>query len=233
MAAGASSGATVGTLSTTDPDGDINFIYTLVSGTGSTDNSSFSIAGSTLKTAAFLSKSSYSIRVRSTDQGGLYFEKIFTITLTVGNQAPTVNVPNSVTVSKNGSFAFTGVNAISVGDADSNGKAEQLSLSVSDGTLSVSTTAGLKFTSGATNSAKMTVTGTIAALNTALAGLVYTPTPGYSGSDAISVTINDGGNSNGPANSTPRSVTLAVIGDFKFDEVTETDAHTLQLPTTS
>ena len=78
------SGATVGSLSTTDPDAGNTFTYTLVSGTGSTDNASFSITGNTLLTAALFSyqtQSSYSIRIRSTDQGGLWTEKAFTITV--------------------------------------------------------------------------------------------------------------------------------------------------------
>ena len=41
------SGTTVGTLSTTDPDAGNTFTYTLVSGTGSTDNASFTIVGQT------------------------------------------------------------------------------------------------------------------------------------------------------------------------------------------
>jgi len=70
------------------PDASNTFTYTLVSGIGSTDNASFTIDGSTLKTAAsfnFEANSSYSIRVRSTDQGSLSTEKVFTITVTAVN----------------------------------------------------------------------------------------------------------------------------------------------------
>jgi len=79
------SGTEVGTLTTVDPDTGNTFTYTLVTGTGSTDNASFTITGDTLKTAAvfdYETKSSYSIRVRSTDAGGLWTEKAFTITVT-------------------------------------------------------------------------------------------------------------------------------------------------------
>ena len=78
-------GTTVGTFSTTDPDAGNTFTYSLVGGTGSTDNSSFTISGGTLQTAAifnFATKSSYSIRVRTTDQGGLWFEKVLTVSVT-------------------------------------------------------------------------------------------------------------------------------------------------------
>jgi len=92
IAEGKPSGTVVGTLSTTDPDAGNTFTYSLVAGSGSTDNSSFSISGSQLLTSGVLdyeTRSSYSIRVRSTDQGGLYVEKMFTITCTNVNETPT------------------------------------------------------------------------------------------------------------------------------------------------
>ena len=78
-------GTTVGTLSTTDPDIGNTFTYTLVAGEGSTDNAKFTISGNVLKTAAVFDyelKKSYTIRIRSTDQGGLYVERTKTITVT-------------------------------------------------------------------------------------------------------------------------------------------------------
>ena len=69
------------------------FTYTLVAGTGDTDNASFTISGATLKSNAvfdFETKSSYSVRVRVTDAGGLSFEKAFTITVTDVNEVPTL-----------------------------------------------------------------------------------------------------------------------------------------------
>jgi glucosylceramidase len=77
-------GTTVGSFSTTDPDGDTTSTYQLVSGAGSDDNLSFILTGRTLQTAApfdYETKNSYAIRVRSTDQGGLSVEKAFTITV--------------------------------------------------------------------------------------------------------------------------------------------------------
>jgi hypothetical protein len=86
------SGTSVGNLSSTDPDNNDTHTYTLVAGTGDGDNSSFTIDGNTLKTAAsfnFEADNSYSIRVRTTDAGGLNTEKQFTITVTNVNEAPT------------------------------------------------------------------------------------------------------------------------------------------------
>lgn len=86
-------GATlVGTLTTSDPDASNTFSYSLVTGTGDTDNASFAVVGDEVRTVLpldFEAQSTYSIRVQSTDQGGLSFEKVFTITVTdVDDLAP-------------------------------------------------------------------------------------------------------------------------------------------------
>ncbi|WP_219634524.1 cadherin repeat domain-containing protein, partial [Flavobacterium chungangense] len=67
-----------GVLSSVDVDAANTFTYTLVAGAGSTDNSAFTIRGANLQIKAspdFETKSSYSIRLRTADQGGLSFEK--------------------------------------------------------------------------------------------------------------------------------------------------------------
>jgi subtilisin family serine protease len=77
-------GATIGTFSATDTDINDTFTYTLVNGSGSTDNASFNIANTSLKAGIVFNaqtKSSYAIRVRVTDAGGLSYEKAFTITI--------------------------------------------------------------------------------------------------------------------------------------------------------
>ncbi len=84
--------AVVGTLTTTDSDAGNTFTYSLVAGTGSTDNAAFNISGNALRATSNLllaTQPTYSVRLRSTDQGGLFTEKVFTITVTQGNSAPT------------------------------------------------------------------------------------------------------------------------------------------------
>jgi hypothetical protein len=76
--------AVVGPLSTTDADSSDTHTYSLVSGTGSTDNASFDISGASLRASVafnFEGKSSYSVRVRTTDSANNTFEKAFTITV--------------------------------------------------------------------------------------------------------------------------------------------------------
>jgi len=78
-------GKSVGTFTSIDSnEGDLDFTYALVSGEGDTNNSLFTIDGDVLKVNADFSKSrnsTFSIRVRTTDAGGLSFEKAFTLTI--------------------------------------------------------------------------------------------------------------------------------------------------------
>jgi len=81
----------VGRLSTVDASTGDSHTYSLVSGLGDADNASFILDGDTLKTVALFdyeSKNSYTIRVRTTDSTGLFFEQSFTISVTDINEAP-------------------------------------------------------------------------------------------------------------------------------------------------
>ena len=84
---------TVGSFSTTDPDTGNTFSYSLVSVTR--DIVPFIINGSDLQTSAefdYKNQNTYSILVRSTDDGELYYEKEFVITINDvdENQAPVI-----------------------------------------------------------------------------------------------------------------------------------------------
>jgi hypothetical protein len=95
---------TIGTFSTSDVDSGDTFTYSLVAGTGDTDNASFNISGANLRNTSvfnYEAKSSYSIRVRTTDAGGLYHEATFTITVTNVNEAPTDISISSASISEN------------------------------------------------------------------------------------------------------------------------------------
>ena len=71
----------VATLSTTDPGEDGAHTYELVTGDGGADNNAFIIDGDKLKmidSPGFQVQLSYSIRLQTTDSGGLTFAKSFT-----------------------------------------------------------------------------------------------------------------------------------------------------------
>ena len=72
----------VGTFSTTDVDSGDTFTYSLVAGDKDIDNAFFNISGNSLRASArfdFETKSSYSIRVRTTDSANNTFENVFRI----------------------------------------------------------------------------------------------------------------------------------------------------------
>ena len=112
--------STIGTLSSTDADAANTFTYTLVAGTGDTDNTAFNISGSNLRITAspdFETKSSYSVRVRTTDQGGLTFEKAFTITINNVNETPTDITLSASSINENVAANST-IGTLSSTDAD-------------------------------------------------------------------------------------------------------------------
>jgi hypothetical protein len=113
-------GTAVGFFATIDPNVDDTFTYMLVSGEGSVDNTLFAITGSELKTAAlfdFEVRTSYSIRVRSTDSGGLFIEKTFAVQITNVNEAPISLNLSSASVDEN-QPAGTTVGSLSSTDPD-------------------------------------------------------------------------------------------------------------------
>lgn len=120
------------------------------------------------------------------------------ITVNAVNDAPVLTAPEGgVAATEDTAFAFTGANAISVSDADvaENAGSLTVSLSVNNGTLDIDTT-GVSIDSGAADSAAITISGSAAALNTALATLTYTGSANFNdsrGSESLSISVSDGG----------------------------------------
>jgi gliding motility-associated-like protein len=110
--------AVVGPFTTTDADAGDTFVYTLVSGAGDTDNSSFSISGNTLRANEVLDyevKHSYTVRVRTTDSDGSFIEKAFTIRVTDVNEAPTLSDIAGETLCADAAIHTMTVDGISAG----------------------------------------------------------------------------------------------------------------------
>jgi hypothetical protein len=109
-------GTTIATLSSSDPEVSDTFTYTLVSGSGDTDNAAFSIIGNQLKINAspnYESKSSYSLRVRTTDAGGLFTEKA--ITLGVNNVKEVIRGNSLYTIVDGPSWTQAEANSVRLG----------------------------------------------------------------------------------------------------------------------
>ena len=135
-----------------------------------------------------------------------------TVHVVAVNDAPVNAVPAAQSVNEDTSLVFTGANAITISDVDVGAGTEQVTLSVSHGTLTLSGTSGLGFTAGdGTADSTMTFTGTVANVNAALNGLTYLGNSNFNGSDTLTITTNDQGNTgSGGAQSDTDTVAITV-----------------------
>ena len=98
---GSTIGTVVGLLATVGPQSNSTYTYSLVSGTGSTDNASFQISGNELQMAATVNsaiQSTYSIRLQSTDSLGKSVQQQFLITVNAGDPIAATLSPTSFSV---------------------------------------------------------------------------------------------------------------------------------------
>ena len=99
---------------------------------------------------------------------------------------------------------------ISIFDPAAFGTSDSLTLSVTNGLLSFLSTSGLTFTSGSNYSPSMTVNGTLANMNVALAKLYYVPTDQVSSSsDTLQLSLVDASNHTSSTVALPIAVSIA------------------------
>ncbi len=129
------------------------------------------------------------------------------LTVTGANQAPVVTVPAAQLIEVNTSLVFSSTNGTGItdSDVDADGGVEQVSLSVSSGSLALGTTTGLTSVTG-NNSASVVIQGTLTALDNALNGLTYTPNTDFKGTDVLTVAADDLGHT-GPLGSLSNQIT--------------------------
>ena len=86
-------GTVVGSFSSRDPDSGDTFTYALASGLGDGDNASFTITGDQLRTSVvFDHETSCSVRVRTTDAAGRWYEEAFPVAVLAPPTADVVDV---------------------------------------------------------------------------------------------------------------------------------------------
>ncbi|QZZ21477.1 tandem-95 repeat protein [Leptothermofonsia sichuanensis E412] len=126
--------------------------------------------------------------------GALTDTRTLSINVTPVNDPPTfLAFPTGpVPVAEDTNLIFTGGRAIVVTDVDSGPNPVRLTLSVNNGTLTMNTS-GLTTIAGANGSQSATYEGTINAITTALASLVYRGNLNYFGPDRLTVSVNDNG----------------------------------------
>lgn len=117
----------VGQFSTTDPDVGDTFNYTLVDGEGSIDNHLFNIYQNKLRSSSYYNfeeQSQRTIRVRTTDQRGAYYDEIFIINILDLNDAP-VAINDYFEVQQNTDLVLDGF-ALTANDTDEDNSVNEL-----------------------------------------------------------------------------------------------------------
>jgi VCBS repeat-containing protein len=161
-----------------------------------------------------VSHPSYDLEVEATSADGSFTRKHFTVSVTGADIAPVNTVPGAQSVAEDTSLTFSSGNgnAISVSDADAGGGIESITLSALHGALTLGTTANLASVAG-DGTANVSLSGTLGNLNAALSGLTYRGAADFNGSDTLSITTDDGGNTgSGGPKSDSDAVTISVTG---------------------
>jgi hypothetical protein len=133
------------------------------------------------------------------------------------NDSPVNTVPAPQSVVKNSSLFFSPAesNQISIADIDAGSgiNAVQVTLSTSNGLLTLSGVVGLNFTAGSgTADANVTFTGAVSNINAALNGMRFTPTSNFAGMTQLQIDTNDLGHTGiGGALSDSDTVNINVI----------------------
>ena len=136
------------------------------------------------------------------------------ITVAAVNDAPVNIVPGPQATGEDTPLVFSdgAGNPITISDVDAGANPVRVTLTASNGTMSLSQTTGLGFITGdGTADGSMTFTGTVAAINAALDGLAFTPTLDFVGPASIQLVTDDQGNTgSGPALTDNDTVNIAV-----------------------
>lgn len=108
------------------------------------------------------------------------------------NDPPSVTAPAMAATSEDTGLVFGG--NVSISDPDAGASSVKLTLTATEGTVTLATVSGLMFTSGSNGSAAMTFTGTVASINAALNGMTFNPNLHFNGTAFLDLDIDDLGN---------------------------------------
>ena len=144
-----------------------------------------------------------SVQITTSDQGNsgsggaLYDTDTIAITVAGVNDAPVISAPGAQTVNEDTALIFSGAggNLITISDSDAGAGTLEITLLVSQGTLSLGSASGLTFSTGdGVSDATLVFSGTVADLNTALDGLRFSAGADYAGAVTLQISVDDLGN---------------------------------------
>jgi VCBS repeat-containing protein len=146
-------------------------------------------------TSNFADSDSFTYQV-SDGKGGTDTATVtITVTPDATNEAPVNHVPADQTTGQDLALVFSegNGNQILIRD-DAGGSAVEVTLTATNGSVTLSGTAGLSITGGADGSATVTLQGALSDINAALEGLTFTPTASYLGAASLQIATSDLGN---------------------------------------
>jgi uncharacterized delta-60 repeat protein len=119
-----------------------------------------------------------------------------TVNITAVNDAPVITAPATASVAEEMPLVFSVVNAnaIVISDVDAGGGLVNVVISITNGTATLATTAGIDTVSG-DGTGSIDLYGTLASINTALDGLTFVGATDYDETARIFVAVYDFGNS--------------------------------------
>ena len=122
-----------------------------------------------------------------------------TINITVGgvNDVPVNIVPGPQATNQDDALEFSAsaLNQISISDVDAGSHPMEITLTATNGTVTLANTFGLTFSVGdGTADSTMTFTGTVVDINSALDGLIFDPTLSFDGTAQLQIVTDDQGN---------------------------------------
>ncbi|UGY06314.1 beta strand repeat-containing protein [Bradyrhizobium quebecense] len=131
--------------------------------------------------------------------------------VTAVNDAPTATVPADNSIGTAFSHTNLTISGLSVADVDAGSGNVTATIASNHAALSFDTTGLASFTNNASHT--VTLTGTIAQVNTALATLTYNSDDGFTGSDTVTLNVNDNGNTGTPGAQTsgPQTFHVGVV----------------------
>ncbi|MFW6153899.1 MAG: beta strand repeat-containing protein, partial [Planctomycetota bacterium] len=119
----------------------------------------------------------------------------FALAVEAVNDAPVITDPGAQSVDEDNPLTFSTANGnlVSIHDIDLGGSELEVTLTVTNGTLTLAQTTGLTITAGADGTTTVTFTGTEADVNAALDGMTYAPTADYYGGATLTLDVSDQG----------------------------------------
>ena len=146
------------------------------------------------------------------------------------NLAPVNTVPGAQSTAEDTALIFSGGNGnqISIADADAHSNPIQVTITATNGTLTLASLTGLTFTAGdGTNDLTMTMIGTATDINAALNGLTFMPTTNFVGTAGVAITTNDlgySGTGGAKSDSDNVAITVTAVNDPPVNTVTGTQS---------